>query len=133
MSEEDSILSLHHASVLVADVARSLEFYSGVLGLRTDPARPLLGFDGAWLRVNAEQQIHLLRLPNPDPVSGRAEHVGRDRHVALTVRDLVGVRARLDAAGIPYTQSRSGRAAVFCRDPDGNGVELIQAGATAFT
>jgi len=32
---------------------------------------------------------------------------------------------RLDAAGISYTPSRSGRAALFCRDPDGNALEFI--------
>jgi glyoxylase I family protein len=34
--------------------------------------------------------------------------------------------ARLDVAGIPYTLSRSGRRAIFCRDPDGNALELIE-------
>ncbi|MGF1643020.1 MAG: VOC family protein, partial [Thiotrichales bacterium] len=52
--------------------------------------------------------------------------VGRDRHTALWVRDLAELQERLVAAGIPFTRSQSGRDAVFCRDPDGNGVELIQ-------
>ena len=36
------------------------------------------------------------------------------------------VGARLEAAGIPYTESRSGRQALFCRDPDANALELIE-------
>lgn len=30
------------------------------------------------------------------------------------------------ATGIPYTRSRSGRTALFCRDPDGNALEFIE-------
>lgn len=118
------ITGLHHASLLVADTGRSLAFYRDLLGLETDPGRPDLGFQGAWLQIGA-QQIHLLELPNPDPVSGRPAHGGRDRHVALWVTDLDALAAALDQAGIPYTCSRSGRRALFCRDPDGNALEFM--------
>ncbi len=116
-------MKLHHVSLLVANTARALAFYRGILGLSEAP-RPDLGFPGAWLDVGG-QQIHLLELANPDPVTGRPDHGGRDRHVALTCPELDTLIARLEAAGIPYTRSRSGRAALFCRDPDGNAVELI--------
>jgi len=119
-------MQLHHVSLLIADTARALVFYRDILGLAEIP-RPDLGFPGAWLDVGG-QQIHLLELPNPDPVQGRPAHGGRDRHVALSCPDLAGLIARLEAAGIPYTRSRSGRAALFCRDPDGNAVELIAGG-----
>ncbi|HBH36209.1 MAG TPA: glyoxalase, partial [Gammaproteobacteria bacterium] len=79
---------------------------------------------GAWLKVG-DQQIHLLELPNPDPLENRPPHGGRDRHVALAVADLSLIRQRLDEAGIDYTMSRSGREALFCRDPDANAIELI--------
>jgi glyoxylase I family protein len=114
-----------HASVLVADTERALKFYRDVLGMRVLPDRPDLGYPGAWLAVGA-QQIHLLELPNPDQGVDRPVHGGRDRHAALTVRALSPLRAALDAAGIPYTLSRSGRAALFCRDPDGNALEFIE-------
>ena len=120
-----TVSGIHHASVLVADTRVSLAFYRDVLGLEIDPARPDLGYPGAWLNAG-QQQIHLIELPNPDPVAGRPEHVGRDRHLALRVTDLDTLCALLEAAGIPYTRSRSGRRALFCRDPDGNGVELIE-------
>lgn len=120
------IQTILHASVLVADLDAALAFYTGVLGLQINAERPDLGFDGAWLEVGAGQQIHLLALPNPDPVSDRPEHPGRDRHTALSVRDLDLFAARLEAAGIPFTRSRSGRRALFARDPDGNGIELVE-------
>jgi glyoxylase I family protein len=139
-------LEIAHASVIVADTERALRFYRDVLGLRVLPERPDLGYPGAWLAVGG-QQIHLLQLPNPDvqdaqvpraqgragaadPVTGRPAHGGRDRHVAIHVRELAPLRAALDRAGVAYTPSRSGRAALFARDPDGNALEFIEAGKT---
>lgn len=115
---------LHHVSVIVADTARALEFYRDLLGLAVNPDRPDLGYPGAWLDVGAAQ-IHLLELPNPDPVADRPAHGGRDRHLALSVPAFEAVLQRLEAAGVAVSRSRSGRAAAFCRDPDGNAVELI--------
>ena len=121
------IHTLLHASFLVADLARSRAFYEGVLGLTLNPNRPNLGYDGAWYDIGA-QQIHLLALPNPDPVEGRPAHGGRDRHVALAVDDIAALKAALDEAGVAYTVSKSGRVALFCRDPDGNALEVIEKG-----
>jgi glyoxylase I family protein len=121
------ISAIHHVSLLVEDTGRSLAFYRDLLGLEPDPRRPDLGYPGAWLRVG-DRQIHLLELPNPDPAVGRPSHGGRDRHLALTVRGLDALRGKLEAAGVSLTHSRSGRKALFCRDPDGNALELIEAG-----
>ena len=118
------IQRITHVSLLVADTETALRFYRDLLGLEVDPLRPDLGYRGAWLKV-ADQQIHLLELPNPDPVAGRPEHGGRDRHVALHVRGLTELRSRLSSARIPFTMSQSGRAALFCRDPDGNAREFV--------
>lgn len=117
---------LLHAGILIADLEISLAFYRDLLGLPADPARPELGYPGAWLTVGPGQHIHLLQLPNPDPTSGRPAHGGRDRHIALAISDLSALRAVLENAGIPYTFSRSGRPALFCRDPDGNALEFVE-------
>lgn len=120
-----NITGLLHASLLIADVDRSRAFYEGVLGLEPYPARPELGFPGVWYDLGGGQ-IHLLCLANPDPVTGRPEHGGRDRHTALAVADWAGLKAALDGAGVAYTLSRSGRRALFVRDPDGNALELVE-------
>lgn len=120
------ILALLHASLLVSDLPRARTFYEGVLGLSPSPARPAMSFDGVWYDVGAGQ-IHLICLPGPDPVSGRPEHGGRDRHTALAVAGWEDLRACLDRAGLAYTLSRSGRRALFVRDPDGNALELVEA------
>jgi glyoxylase I family protein len=116
--------SLHHSSIIVADTPVSLAFYTGVLGLK-QIERPNLGFPGAWLQVGS-QQIHLLELESSDPKTGRPEHGGRDRHFALTVLSLVPVLDALNENGVRYSLSKSGRKALFCRDPDGNAVEIIE-------
>lgn len=118
------IVSLLHASLLVADLPRSRRFYEDVLGLRPCPARPQMSFDGIWYDIGGAQ-IHLICLPNPDPVEQRPSHGGRDRHTALGVHDFAALTARLDVAGLPFTLSQSGRRALFVRDPDGNTMELV--------
>jgi glyoxylase I family protein len=119
------ISRIHHVSLIVSDTARALSFYCDLLGLPVLPERPDLGYPGAWLGVG-ERQIHLMELPNPDPVSGRPSHGGRDRHLALEVEDLDRLILVLESAAIPFTASRSGRRALFCRDPDGNALELME-------
>lgn len=120
-----NIAGVHHVSLIVSDTAGSLAFYRDLLGLEV-AHRPELSFPGAWLWVGP-QQIHLLELPNPDPVQDRPRHGGRDRHLALVVGDLDALARRLEQAEVPFTRSRSGRRAIFCRDPDANAVELVEA------
>lgn len=67
-----------------------------------------------------------MELPNPDPLTGRPVHGGRDRHIALAVSDVEALHRRLLAADISCTSSKSGRKAVFCRDPDGNALEFVE-------
>ena len=112
--------------MLVKDTDRALEFYTGVLGLECNHNRPALSYPGAWLDLGDGGQIHLIELPNPDPIDGRPTHGGRDRHTALTVSNLDIVIANLELARMPYTLSSSGRRALFCRDFDGNTLELIE-------
>ncbi|OAY27098.1 uncharacterized protein LOC110602904 [Manihot esculenta] len=121
------VVSVHHVGVLCENLERSLEFYQGILGLEINEARPhdKLPYRGAWLWVGSEM-IHLMELPNPDPLTGRPQHGGRDRHTCIAIRDVSKLKAILDKAGIPYTLSRSGRPAIFTRDPDANALEFTQ-------
>ena len=73
-----NIIALNHVSLLVADTARSLDFYQGLLGLELDQARPTMDFPGAWLIVGAAQ-IHLLELPQALPRADLPEHGGCDQ------------------------------------------------------
>lgn len=71
------------------------------IGLKINEARPhdKLPYRGAWLWVGSEM-IHLMELPNPDPLTGRPQHGGRDRHTCIAIRDVSKLKAILDKAGI---------------------------------
>ena len=119
------VSGIDHSSIIVADTARALSFYCELLGMERDESRPDIGYPGAWL-IAGEQQIHLLELPNPDPIEGRPLHGGRDRHIALIVTDMDYIVQKLTTAGFAVSMSKSGRKAAFCRDYDANAVELIE-------
>ncbi len=118
------IHGVDHVSLLVSDARQARDFYAEVLGLVELP-RPDLGFPGAWLSLGGGQALHLLELSTPDEVDGRPAHGGRDRHFALRVETTAPFAGRLEAKGLAFTRSRSGRDALFFRDPDGNAVELV--------
>ncbi|KAM2313656.1 hypothetical protein ACFX1S_026791 [Malus domestica] len=121
------VVGVHHVGLLCEILERSLSFYQNLLGLEINEARPhdKLPFRGAWLWVGSEM-FHLMELPNPDPVTGRPAHGGRDRHTCIAIRDVSKLKAILDDAGITYTLSKSGRPAIFTRDPDANALEFTQ-------
>jgi glyoxylase I family protein len=126
MPQDDHLVkSLDHCSLIVTNTSKALEFYKGILDLEVDESRPDIGYPGAWLQVGSSQ-IHLLEVPDPYASINRPEHGGRDNHVALQVSDLDEIIRRLQAAGIAYSKSKSGRMALFCRDFDGNAVELVE-------
>jgi len=118
------ITQLLHSSLLVMDLGLARAFYEGVLGLSSSLQRPDLGYPGVWYELGA-QQIHLLALANA-PQAIQAEHGGRDRHIALAIDDIGSLKVKLDEMKIAYTLSKSGRRALFCRDPDGNALEFVE-------
>ena len=125
MENHSIFIGLHHGSLIVKDLSVSLNFYCRIIGLEQNFHRPKMKFDGAWLDVG-EQQIHLLRLPKTEQSTNRPEHAGRDRHLAMHVIEIDTIKGNLEANQLPFTMSNSGREALFCRDPDGNGLEFIK-------
>lgn len=122
----DTNIKLHHVSFIVEDINIAQAFYTEVLDLKLDNHRPDLGYPGVWFSLPGQQQLHLMQLDDPDKDSERPEHGGRDRHIAFAVKSLDDIIAKLEERGIAYNKSKSGRQALFCRDPDGNALEFIQ-------
>ncbi|GAW84865.1 glyoxylase I family protein [Bathymodiolus platifrons methanotrophic gill symbiont] len=109
---------------MISDLEASIKFYTEIVGLQ-QIERPDLGFPGAWFQLGENQQLHILLLDNIDPTTGRPEHGGQDRHVALTVDKFEQVRQSLDRNNVIYSMSKSGRKALFFRDLDANAIEII--------
>ena len=67
-----------------------------------------------------------MELEDPDKDSQRPEHGGRDHHIAFSVSSIEKIATLLDELHMPFTKSKSGRKALFCRDPDSNALEFIE-------
>ena len=115
------ILELNHVAIHVANVERSRAFYRDVLRLQSLP-RPAFDFPGAWFRLGANQELHLI---------GRAGPVAADspnNHFALRVDDIVAWEKHLQQTGADYhprKQRPDGAWQIFLRDPDGHYLELF--------
>jgi len=117
------IVELNHVALLVSDVARSCEFYQGVLGLEA-MTRPAFDFPGAWFRLGSVQELHLIGGTSATPVPGQP----RGNHFALRVEDLEGWRQHLQPLGLIVrgpVRRPDGAVQIFVRDPDGHVVELF--------
>lgn len=92
--------------------------FASLVGLKINRDRPdnKLPYRGAWLWIGPEM-IHLMELPNPDATEGRPVHGGRDTHICVSVESIELLVKRLTDAGVKYTESMSGRPAVFFKDP----------------
>jgi lactoylglutathione lyase len=129
---QEPLALLDHAALHVADLEKSASFYE-TLGLKriADPFK-----DGRliWLSAGPHRQLHL--------VAGRAESSAPDMpvHLAFAVPSIPVAAARLEAAGVPYYNSRKephtvsnrpdGVKQIYLQDPDGYWVELNDAPGT---
>ena len=115
---------LHHVSFAVADLARSKEFFGGVIGL-PELQRPAFTFPGAWYAIG-DRQLHLIEQPGSGrEVSGR---ISRSDHMALEVKDIAAAESALQEAGIEYQRGGNealGFSQIFCSDPDGHTIEFV--------
>jgi catechol 2,3-dioxygenase-like lactoylglutathione lyase family enzyme len=95
-------------------------FYGGILGLTELPKPPNLAVRGGVWFALGPQQLHL----------GVEEEFrpARKAHPALVVRDLCGMRARLEQNGFkPYdAEPLAGYERFYVADPFGNRLELLE-------
>ena len=116
------IVGMNHFTVIAEDEQKTLDFYVGLLGM-TVGHRPDLGFPGAWLYAGGSAAVLHVYFDRPVP----AQRAGVIDHMAFSATDLRAVKARFDAAGIPYDlrqQAGAGTWQLFSHDPNGAKVEL---------
>lgn len=119
-----NISQLNHVAIHVADVDRSVAFYRDILGLSPIP-RPAFSFPGAWFRLGADQELHIIGERTQAVVSHN-----RGNHYALQVDDLNAWERHLIACQARYVPRRrrpDGADQIFVIDPDGHYVELCTA------
>lgn len=140
-------LSLRHFGIVVHDLDKALEFYCGELGLKVVRRMDESGdFIDTILNAEAVQVmtvklaadegptlLELLRFSVPPTEESKPCSLfsSGPTHFALTVDDLSGIYEYLTFSGTsflsPPQKSPDGMALVaFCRDPEGNLIELVQ-------
>jgi catechol 2,3-dioxygenase-like lactoylglutathione lyase family enzyme len=127
------ITGIHHLTLLVADVERSLAFYRNVLGLRL--VKQTVNHDDRNARhlifgdENGGLMVTCLEYPDLDEGTvGR----GSTHHFALAVdseEELDAWRGYLSSKGVATTEmlDRGDFKSIYLRDPDGHIVEIATA------
>ena len=113
---------LNHVAIHVKDVEASCEFYRSVLRLEPMP-RPAFTFPGAWFRLGAHQELHIIG-DRTEPVHSH----NRGNHFALRVDNLDEWEKHLQQLGAEYRPRKmrpDGAWQIFVRDPDGHFIELF--------
>jgi len=142
-----TVTGLHHVSLSVADLDRSLAFYRDLLGI---PVREQVEAAGGVVTEISGESVGRVRIADLDLGDGRVlelvceldheptSHAGG--HVALAVDDVHAVCRRVVEAGFearsePVTlgpdagRHWAGAVVVWITDPDGATVELVQPAA----
>lgn len=129
-------MSIHgrllHTMLHVGDLARSLDFYTRLLGMRVLRAAefPEEGRSNAFVGYGDEASTTVLELTQWRGVN-EYPHGKAFGHLAIGVPDLPGACAILRSGGVkvtrePWTVPSGTVMVAFIEDPDGYAIELVQ-------
>lgn len=117
-----SILGLDHVNIRTAELARTTDFFTEVLGL-TVGWRPAFPFPGAWLYVGDKDVVHLVEVSRPaEPSKGSALD-----HFAFAIDDYEAAEGALTAHGMafqPLVSPEGGIRQLFVTELNGVTFEL---------
>ncbi len=143
-----SFLRATHIGLCVSDLARSIEFYTDVLGfsrvsqleVNGEPAETLLGLKDVKLEAVYVQRdgitLELLHYASPGHVGDgatRAMNALGFTHLSLRVADLEALLEKLRVRGVRVLEESAvfnpkfNAGAIFVTDPDGTRIELVSA------
>jgi len=124
---------IHHVSLPVTDLDRSLRFYGEILGLQAIE-RPPFDFPGAWFQVGGNQ-LHLL--VGEQPTFRESKRLdSRDIHFAVRVRSFRAALEFLQSKGYREhpdddlmsmkvsPHATAGFPQIYILDPDRNVIEI---------
>lgn len=120
-------MRLAHTMLRVRDLEKSLEFYTGFLGLQEVRRHPIGDEATLVFLTDAAGHYHLELTYNHD---GRDYELGSQfGHVALTTEDLEAVVAEVEKRGWWFRRSKpeANTQYIFVHDPDGYDIEILQA------
>lgn len=146
-----SIQSIYHTGFVVRDLAESLEFYTGFLGMSIErgPAEsdspwlaevvgyPSIRMRMAYVGVGDGHSIELIEyiepFATPQPGLNDRNRPG-SAHAAMVVDDVTGWREKLEARRVKVFGPREvrdleypwARLAIYFQDPDGNWLEMVE-------
>ena len=111
----------NHIGIVVRELEKCMHFYGNILGLKSI-TRPPFNFPGHWYQVGPACQLHLMVYEETIPNSMR--------HIALEVEDFEETIRELSAKKIGIVEGPGkrfdGSDYLFCKDPDGNLVEITR-------
>jgi len=122
-----TIKQLDHVNIHTADLAGTVDFYVGVIGLEQGERPTTIGRPGAWLYCDGRPLIHLIEI---DQAKGAG--TGVIDHVAFDTEGYDAVTSRLTERGLSFEAKELSDfriRQVFVHDPNGVKLELNFRGA----
>ncbi len=119
------MLSIDHFVLTVASIDRTCDFYERALGMRR------VAFAGRTALAFGDQKINLHPADNPYSPRATLAAPGTGDFCLISDEPVADVAARWREMGIeiiegpvPRTGARGALTSIYCRDPDGNLVEV---------
>jgi len=140
------ILNIRHTGIVVSNLTKSTDFYTKILGFQivSQKDEPSQFIDKILGLSNTELTTVKMSLSNDQMLELLYFHSHKERqkktknpfkigitHFAVTVDNIAETYRKLERVGVEFINSPEtspdGQAiVVFCKDPDGNYIELVQ-------
>ena len=119
-------MKLAHTMIRVVDLEKTLEFYTGFLGLR-EVRRKSIGDEATLVFLTDDAGYYHVELTHNH--DGPAYELGNQfGHLAFHVRDLEAVVATVESKGWWYRRSKPANPSkyIFVKDPNGYDIEILE-------
>jgi len=117
--------------MIVEDLTKTGDFYQEVLGLKDIP-HPSNADGFRWFSIDGSSQLHLIRKDKVSPEKNKSVHL------SLSTTDLTAFISYLNKEEIPFwdwpgtlgavSNREDGVQQIYLKDPEGNWVEINNAG-----